>query len=356
MHFPRSCLHCDDAPCVTVCPTGASYKRADDGIVLVNEDACIGCGLCAWACPYGARELDAAAGVMKKCTLCVDRIDNATLPEADRVPACVRACPTGARHFGDLADPESAVSRLVAERGGYDLMPEQGTRPVNKYLPPRPRDRIDDEAPLAPLLDIRPDRPRRLARPDAGAALMHPAPSVILFTVLSGAGFGLLAMLGLGPALGAAPQSGLAALLLWGLGYALAGAGLLASAFHLGQPERALRAFSQWRTQLAVARGLGDGGSPSGARHRSRWQPSSADPCRWPRAPSRALICLATVLVTAMIYAQLKTVPRWNHWTVPALFAGFALTGGAILAGLGGLGGAAGAGARRADDPGFPHR
>ena len=58
VHFPKSCLHCDDAPCVTVCPTGASYKRAEDGIVLVNEDACIGCSLCAWACPYGARELD----------------------------------------------------------------------------------------------------------------------------------------------------------------------------------------------------------------------------------------------------------------------------------------------------------
>ena len=76
VHFPKSCLHCEDAPCVTVCPTWASYKRAEDGIVLVNEDACMGCGLCAWACPYGARELDQAAGVMKKCTLCVDRIYN----------------------------------------------------------------------------------------------------------------------------------------------------------------------------------------------------------------------------------------------------------------------------------------
>ena len=137
VNFPRSCLHCADAPCVTVCPTGASYKRSEDGIVLVNEDACIGCGLCAWACPYGAREMDADAGVMKKCTLCVDRIYNDNLPEEDRVPACVRTCPTGARHFGDLSDPESAVSRLVAERGGYELMPDLGTKPVNRYLPPR---------------------------------------------------------------------------------------------------------------------------------------------------------------------------------------------------------------------------
>ena len=68
VHFPKSCLHCADAPCVTVCPTGASWKRATDGIVLVNEADCIGCGLCAWACPYGAREMDPVAGVMKKCT------------------------------------------------------------------------------------------------------------------------------------------------------------------------------------------------------------------------------------------------------------------------------------------------
>ena len=154
VHFPRSCLHCADAPCVTVCPTGASLKRAEDGIVLVNEDACIGCGLCAWACPYGARELDPRHGVMKKCTLCVDRIDNPALPEDDRIPACVRTCPTGARHFGDLADPGSAVSRLVADRGGMALMPDLGTRPVNRYLPPRPKDRPVEASPLAPLLDV----------------------------------------------------------------------------------------------------------------------------------------------------------------------------------------------------------
>jgi sulfite dehydrogenase (quinone) subunit SoeB len=144
LHFPRSCLHCETPACVTVCPTGASYKRAEDGIVLVNEDACIGCGLCAWACPYGAREMSPVDGVMKKCTLCVDRIYNENLPEAEREPACVQVCPTRARHFGDLGDPDSAVSKLVAERGGVALLPELGYQPVNRYLPPRARQVGDD--------------------------------------------------------------------------------------------------------------------------------------------------------------------------------------------------------------------
>ncbi len=138
VHFPKSCLHCAEPACVEVCPTGASYKRREDGIVLVNAETCIGCKLCSWACPYGAREFDEDHGVMKKCTLCIDRIYNENLEEVDRVPACVATCPTNARHFGDLGDPNSAVSRLVAERGGVDLMPELGYKPVNKYLPPRP--------------------------------------------------------------------------------------------------------------------------------------------------------------------------------------------------------------------------
>ena len=139
VHFPRSCLHCEKPACVTVCPTGASYKRASDGIVLVDEDKCIGCKLCSWACPYGARELDYEVGTMKKCTLCVDRIYNDNLAEADRIPACVAACPTSARHFGDLGDPNSAVSQLVAARDGVDLLPELGYAPTNKYLPARER-------------------------------------------------------------------------------------------------------------------------------------------------------------------------------------------------------------------------
>ena len=120
-----------------VCPTGASYKRKEDGIVLVDYDKCIGCGYCAWACPYGARELDPRRKEMTKCTLCVDRIYDEALPAADRRPACVMACPTNARLFGDVNDPASEVSRAIRERGGYTLMPEWGTRPANHYLPRR---------------------------------------------------------------------------------------------------------------------------------------------------------------------------------------------------------------------------
>jgi len=153
VHFPRSCLHCETPACVTVCPTGASYKRTSDGIVLVDEDKCIGCKLCSWACPYGAREFDTDVGVMKKCTLCVDRIYNDNIAPDDRVPACVAACPTSARHFGDLGDPQSAISQLVTERAGVPLMPELGYKPTNRYLPPRAR---TERAPTVAAKELEP--------------------------------------------------------------------------------------------------------------------------------------------------------------------------------------------------------
>ena len=122
--------------------------------MLVDADKCIGCKLCSWACPYGAREYDQTEGVMKKCTLCVDKIYNENLPEESRVPACVAACPTGARSFGDLGDENSGVSKLVKARGGVDLMPEQECKPVNKYLPTRKKaGPCKDESKLAPKVN-----------------------------------------------------------------------------------------------------------------------------------------------------------------------------------------------------------
>jgi Fe-S-cluster-containing dehydrogenase component len=87
---------------------------------------------------------------MKKCTMCIDRIYNDAFAVEDRVPACVATCPVGARHFGDLGDPDSDVSKLVAARGGYAPMPELDYKPVNRYLPPRARPAKAKDAALVP--------------------------------------------------------------------------------------------------------------------------------------------------------------------------------------------------------------
>ena len=207
VHFPRSCLHCEEPACVTVCPTGASYKRAEDGIVLVDEDNCIGCKLCSWACPYGAREFDDDDGVMKKCTLCVDRIYNENLRRGGPRAGLRARLPDRRAPFRRPRRSRLAVSQLVAERGGFDLMPELGYQPVNKYLPPRARrDAKRAAAPCAPTRDAGASRAvtatEQLSRAGSTACCradriaMHPAYSVILFTTASGAGYGLLALLG----------------------------------------------------------------------------------------------------------------------------------------------------------------
>lgn len=155
---------------------------------------------------------------------------------------------------------------------------------------------------------------------------MHPAPSVILFTVLSGLGFGFLAHLGAG----LVPVSGWVAFVAWGLGYGLAVAGLLASTFHLGHPERAWRAFSQWRSSWLSREGVAAVATliVLAPMALSDWLGLG-----WPRAIGvvGAVLAVLTVFTTSMIYAQLKTIPRWNHWITPALFLAFALAGGAML-------------------------
>jgi len=160
---------------------------------------------------------------------------------------------------------------------------------------------------------------------------MNPAPSVLLFTVLSGLGFGFLAALGLG----LVQPAGWAAFALWGLGYGLTVGGLLASTTHLGRPDRAWRAFSQWRSSWLSREGIAAVATlvilaPVAL---SDWLGLGLS--RLPGVVG-AVLALATIGTTSMIYAQLKTVPRWNHWTTPAQFFAFALAGGAMLAGQGG--------------------
>jgi Fe-S-cluster-containing dehydrogenase component len=160
------CMHCDDAPCVSVCPAAATYRR-EDGIIVQNFRKCIGCKYCMIACPYEARNYNYKEaeeqeydrpdtppdyesrgpwpfphrihGVVEKCTFCVHRIDEGLRDGkkigVDVVPACVEACPTRARVFGDLDDANSEVSRLLAANTVIRLREDLGTEPKVYYLP-----------------------------------------------------------------------------------------------------------------------------------------------------------------------------------------------------------------------------
>lgn len=169
-YMPRPCQHCDNAPCVKVCPVGARYKRAD-GLVATDWERCIGCRYCEVACPYGVNyfnwkepsknyylpwdgqgdgnvppyrnpDLDERhgpeqrpiagggryKGVMEKCTFCAHRLDKGQLP------ACVRSCPTRALRFGDREDPGSEVSQLLQEKVPWRLLEDVGTDPSVFYF------------------------------------------------------------------------------------------------------------------------------------------------------------------------------------------------------------------------------
>lgn len=124
---PEQCLHCENPPCVPVCPTGCCYVD-DDGLVLIEERKCIGCSACIAACPYDARYMH-PSGYANKCDFCKHRIAEG------RVPACVETCPTLCRYFGDLDDPNSDVSLALQAASRIDVLrPEQGTHPKLYYL------------------------------------------------------------------------------------------------------------------------------------------------------------------------------------------------------------------------------
>jgi len=138
------CNHCDNPPCVRVCPTQATWKR-DDGVVAIDEHRCIGCRYCVAACPYGSRSFNfvdprpflvhttseyptRTRGVVEKCNLCEERLAKG------QPPACVRACPGGAMLFGDLRDPDSEIRKTLAARYSIRRKPELGTRPQVYYV------------------------------------------------------------------------------------------------------------------------------------------------------------------------------------------------------------------------------
>lgn len=147
--FPIRCNHCSEPACVPVCPTGASYQREEDNLVLVDQDKCIGCHSCVVACPYGARFIPEStrgyfgeqitpyerasyrkwqAWTAQKCTLCAHRIDQGLKP------ACVETCPAETLVFGNLNDPQSEISKLIERRPHYQPRAELGTDPCVYYL------------------------------------------------------------------------------------------------------------------------------------------------------------------------------------------------------------------------------
>ena len=144
--LPLLCMHCENAPCVDACPSGASQRDPQTGVVTADKDQCIGCKACIVACPYGARYYradnkgyfgdtltpyeqvmykDMPKGVVDKCDFCADR------RRQGLEPACVQSCIAGARYFGEKED----LFELIKRRNGYQLRPELGTNPSVWYLP-----------------------------------------------------------------------------------------------------------------------------------------------------------------------------------------------------------------------------
>ena len=164
-YMPVQCNHCDHAPCVKVCPTAASYK-APDGIVMVNYKKCIGCRYCMTACPYQARRFNwwepeipperrnplvpmREEGVVEKCTFCLHRT------RRGRTTRCVEACPNKARIFGNLNDPDSKVSRLIAAERNFRLKEDLNTNPRIWYLTRHREKKMVWYKPLPPPKGIR---------------------------------------------------------------------------------------------------------------------------------------------------------------------------------------------------------
>jgi Fe-S-cluster-containing dehydrogenase component/DMSO reductase anchor subunit len=340
---PVGCQHCADPPCMHVCPSTATRRRAD-GIVTIDFDICIGCAYCDVACPYQARfKVDAPRlaygnvamdyeieredprrlGVAQKCTFCSDRIDfglaNSLTPGLDprATPACVNACIADALHFGDLDDPDSNVSRLLRTQRHFRMHEELGTEPGFYYLYGAANAAQRDEP--APAL---PEEPAKLRT--RGVAPWHQQHwdwKAAGNFICGGAGAGLFAIAGVSSlALGSSFPLGLVAL-------ALVALGLFSVLLKIGRPWRFIYVLRQpQRSWMA----------------REAWVACSFFPIGlaavWFDAPALAIvgafIALSYLFSQAMMLRAAKGIPAWRtRLIVPLIVStGIAEGSGCFLA------------------------
>lgn len=131
MYFlPVMCQQCENPSCVAVCPTNACHRNEEDNVIIIDQDSCIACHACEKSCPYGAVTFNKERRVMDKCTIC------AQLRGEDETPVCVKNCSGSALHYGDIEDPESEVSKLVAATAPEFIhkLPDTGNHPANIYI------------------------------------------------------------------------------------------------------------------------------------------------------------------------------------------------------------------------------
>jgi phenylacetyl-CoA:acceptor oxidoreductase subunit 1 len=337
------CQHCNEPPCVPVCPTGATYQR-DDGLVVMNYDLCIGCGYCAVACPYQARTLahemkyyygkatiqethvahPERIGVAQKCTFCIDRVDEAEqrglTPGVDLevTPACSASCIAKAIRFGDFADPSSEVSRLVAERASFQINDFVGTDPQIKYLyevPGAIPGRTETEADDGELRDLN--------NPLAGPLQTFWDFRAAMNFIMGGMGSGFLAVASLLTLLGIVPLTALSVIApIGGISIAV---GLFFVFLEIGRKLRSLnvilRPGTSWMTREVYAVAV-----LYPALAWLWWMPNMTATAIVGLAAAAFLFCQAHIL-----YAG-KGIPAWRAPLIPWMICATGVSEGSGLA------------------------